>query len=82
MRFIDNQNEHDPAVNLALEEYILRHAQTDEDLLLFYINAPSIIIGRHQNTVEEINRDYVEQHGIHVVRRLSGAGLSITTWAT
>lgn len=74
MRFVDNQNEHDPAVNLALEEYILRHAQTDEDLLLFYINAPSIIIGRHQNTVEEINRDYVEQHDIHVVRRLSGGG--------
>jgi lipoate-protein ligase A len=74
MRFVDNQNEHDPAVNLALEEYVLRHAQTDEDLLMFYINAPSIIIGRHQNTVEEINRDYVEQHGIHVVRRLSGGG--------
>ncbi len=74
MRFVDNQNEHDPAVNLALEEYILRNTQTDEDLLLFYINSPSIIIGRHQNTVEEINRDYVEQHGIHVVRRLSGGG--------
>lgn len=74
MRFVDNQNEHNPAVNLALEEYILRNAQTDEDLLLFYINAPSIIIGRHQNTVEEINRNYVEQHGIHVVRRLSGGG--------
>ncbi|MBE0698511.1 MAG: lipoate--protein ligase [Anaerolineaceae bacterium] len=74
MLFIDNQNEHDPAVNLALEEYIHRQAQTDEDLLLFYINAPSIIIGRHQNTLEEINRDYVEQHGIHIVRRLSGGG--------
>jgi lipoate---protein ligase len=74
MLFVDNQNEHDPAVNLALEEYIHRQAQTDEDLLLFYINAPSIIIGRHQNTLEEINRDYVEQHGIHIVRRLSGGG--------
>jgi lipoate-protein ligase A len=74
MLFVDNQNEHDPAVNLALEEYVLRQAQTDEDLLLFYINAPSIIIGRHQNTLEEINRDYVEQHGIHIVRRLSGGG--------
>jgi len=74
MLFVDNLNEHDPAVNLALEEYILRHAQTEEDLLLFYINAPSIIIGRHQNTIEEINREYVEQHGIHVVRRLSGGG--------
>jgi lipoate-protein ligase A len=74
MLFVDNQNEHDPALNLALEEFVLRNAQTDEDLFLFYINAPSIIIGRHQNTLEEINRDYVEQHGIHVVRRLSGGG--------
>jgi lipoate---protein ligase len=74
MLFVDNRNEHDPALNLALEEYVLRSAQTDEDLLLFYINAPSIIIGRHQNTLEEINRDYVEQHGIRVVRRLSGGG--------
>jgi lipoate-protein ligase A len=74
MLFVDNQNEHDPAVNLALEEYVLRQAQTDEDLLLFYINAPSIIIGRHQNTLEEINQTYVEQHGIKVVRRLSGGG--------
>ncbi len=74
MQFVNNQNEYDPAVNLALEEYVFRNAQTDEDLLLFYINAPSIIIGRHQNTIEEINQDYVEQHGIHVVRRLSGGG--------
>ena len=74
MLFVDNQNEHDPALNLALEEFVLRNAKTEEDLFLFYINAPSIIIGRHQNTLEEINRDYVEQHGIHVVRRLSGGG--------
>jgi lipoate---protein ligase len=74
MLFVDNQNEHDPAVNLALEEYILRQQQTGEDLLIFYINAPSIIIGRHQNTLEEINRGYVERHGIYVVRRLSGGG--------
>lgn len=74
MLFVNNQNEHDPAVNLALEEYLLRQAQITEDLLLFYINAPSIIIGRHQNTLEEINQSYVEQQGIHVVRRLSGGG--------
>ena len=74
MIFVDNQDEHDPAVNLALEEYVLRQSTDGEDLLLFYINAPSIIIGRHQNTLEEINRDYVEQHGIYVVRRLSGGG--------
>src|SRR5690242_2051160 len=74
MLFVDNQNENDPAINLALEEYLLRQAQTDEDLLLFYTNAPSIIIGRHQNTLEEINIDYVERQRILVVRRLSGGG--------
>src|SRR5512133_460784 len=74
MLFVDNLNEHDASINLALEEYVLRNAQTDEDMLLFYINAPSIIIGRHQNTLEEINCDYVDQHGIRVVRRLSGGG--------
>ena len=74
MLFVNNQNEHNPAVNLALEEYILRQSQVDEDLLLFYVNSPSIIIGRHQNTLEEINQEYVQAHNIHVVRRLSGGG--------
>lgn len=40
----------------------------------FYINEPSIIIGKNQNTIEEINTEYVERNGIHVVRRLSGGG--------
>lgn len=74
MIFADNLNEHDPSLNLAFEEYVLRHAQTDDDILLFYVNEPSIIIGRHQNTIEEINLPYVEEKGIHVVRRLSGGG--------
>ena len=74
MLFVDNLDEHDPAVNLALEEYMQRQSDLHEDLVLFYINEPSIIIGRHQNTLEEINREYVEEHGIHVVRRLSGGG--------
>jgi lipoate-protein ligase A len=52
----------------------LRNLPDDEDYLLFYINEPSIIIGKNQNTVEEINAEYVEEKGIHVVRRLSGGG--------
>lgn len=74
MLIVDNRNHHDPALNLALEEYVLRHLPLEEGCLLFYINEPSIIIGKNQNTIEEINVDYVEQHGIHVVRRLSGGG--------
>ncbi len=74
MIFVDNDGVTDPRVNLALEEYLLRHVDTEEDILLFYINEPSIIIGRNQNTLEEINHEYVREHGIHVVRRLSGGG--------
>ncbi len=74
MIFIDNENITDPRINLALEEYAFRNLFPDQELFLFYINRPSIIIGRNQNTLEEINYDYVREKGIIVVRRLSGGG--------
>ncbi|MEK3785832.1 MULTISPECIES: lipoate--protein ligase [Paenibacillus] len=74
MLFIDNQGITDPAINLAIEEYALKHLPLDDSYLLFYINKPSIIIGKHQNTVEEINAEYVKDNNIQVVRRLSGGG--------
>ncbi|UOE56672.1 lipoate--protein ligase [Cytobacillus oceanisediminis] len=74
MLFIDNQGITDPRINLAIEEYALKNLDIEETYLLFYINEPSIIIGKNQNTVEEINTEYVENNGIHVVRRLSGGG--------
>ncbi|MBY6050811.1 MULTISPECIES: lipoate--protein ligase [Bacillaceae] len=74
MLFIDNQGITDPRINLAIEEYALKNLDIEETYLLFYINEPSIIIGKNQNTVEEINTEYVEDNGIHVVRRLSGGG--------
>ncbi len=74
MIFIDNKNVTDPRINLALDEYIVRTFSPEEDYVLFYINQPSIIIGKHQNTVEEINAKYVEEKEIIVVRRISGGG--------
>ncbi len=74
MLFIDNKGITDPRINLAIEEFALKHLNIDETYLLFYINRPSIIIGRNQNTIEEINSDYVDKKGITVVRRLSGGG--------
>jgi lipoate-protein ligase A len=74
MIFVDNENITDPRINLAIEEHLLRNLKVEQDILLFYINEPSIIIGRNQNTLEEINLPYVEKHKIHVVRRLSGGG--------
>lgn len=74
MIFIENEGNNDPFLNLALEEYILRNFKQGQDYLLFYINEPSIIIGRNQNTLEEINHSYVEENNIKVVRRISGGG--------
>lgn len=74
MLFIDNQGITDPQINLAIEEYALNNLDINETYLLFYINQPSIIIGRNQNTIEEINTEYVEENNIIVVRRLSGGG--------
>ncbi|HAQ08077.1 MAG TPA: lipoate--protein ligase [Bacillus bacterium] len=74
MLFIENKGITDPRINLAIEEYALKNLDINETYLLFYINEPSIIIGKNQNTIEEINTEYVENNGIHVVRRLSGGG--------
>jgi lipoate-protein ligase A len=74
MRLIDSPTCTDPAINLALEEYVLRNLALDEDLLLFYLNEPAVIIGKHQNALEEINLRFVREHGIPVLRRLSGGG--------
>ncbi|MGM0838694.1 MAG: lipoate--protein ligase [Bacillota bacterium] len=74
MLFIDNKGITDPRINLAIEEYALKNLAIEDTYLLFYINEPSIIIGKNQNSVEEINTKYVEENGIHVVRRLSGGG--------
>lgn len=74
MIFIDNEGITDPHTNLAIEEYCIRNLPNGKDYLLFYINEPSIIIGRNQNTLEEIDQVYIEEHGIKVVRRISGGG--------
>ncbi|MGO3182938.1 MAG: lipoate--protein ligase [Aequorivita sp.] len=74
MIFIENEGNTDPKLNLALEEYALRNFSAENDYLLFYINEPSIIIGRNQNTLEEVNQQYVEDNNIHIVRRVSGGG--------
>ncbi|WP_333660930.1 lipoate--protein ligase [Chishuiella changwenlii] len=72
MLIIDSPS-HDAYFNIALEEYLLYQYPT-EDIFLLYVNAPSIIVGKFQNTLAEINLDYVKEQHIKVVRRMSGGG--------
>ncbi len=61
-----------PYFNLALEEYILKHFE--EECFMLWQDAPSVIVGKNQNALSEINADYVRENNIPVVRRLSGGG--------
>lgn len=66
--------DHEIGRNLATEQYLMNNVDFDEPLVLFYYEEPCIIVGRNQNTLEEINADYVREHHITVTRRLSGGG--------
>ncbi len=62
----------EPYFNIAAEEYALKHLT--DDCFMLWRNEPSIIVGKHQNTLAEIDVDYVKNNNIKVVRRLSGGG--------
>lgn len=61
-----------PQLNCALEEYLL--TERPGDVLLLYINLPSVIVGRNQSVEAEVDTDYCRRHGIPVLKRLSGGG--------
>ena len=63
----------DPDYNLALEEYLLTSGRSG-DILMLWQNYNTVVIGLNQNAEEEIDRSYVEEHGINVVRRKTGGG--------
>lgn len=67
-------NSHQPQFNLAMEEYCFTRLTQYDKIFLLWRNEPSIIVGKHQNTLQEINLPFVREHGIHVVRRISGGG--------
>ena len=58
--------------NLAAEEYLLKNFS--DDIFMLWQNEPSVIIGKHQNVWDEINRNYIQEKHIKVVRRYSGGG--------
>ena len=65
---------HDTAFNIAMEEYCFKKLKDEDEIFLLWINEPSIIVGKYQNTIEEINTEYTREKGIHVIRRISGGG--------
>lgn len=62
----------DPYWNLAAEEYLLKYI--DEPVFRLWRNDKSVIVGKNQNTIAEIDYDFVTRNNIPVVRRLTGGG--------
>lgn len=72
MKWINQTESVNPYYNLAMEEYVLKNRA--DDVFLLWQNDNTIVIGRNQNTLEEINLDYVKEQNITVARRMSGGG--------
>ena len=64
----------DPYFNLALEEYLFEELGRSRPCFMLWQNDNTIVVGKYQNTAEEIDQAYVDAHGIRVARRLSGGG--------
>lgn len=61
-----------PYLNLAAEEYFLKIS--NHDIFLTYRNEPSVIVGKHQNAMSEVDIHFLNAHNIVLTRRISGGG--------
>ena len=64
----------DPYYNLALEQFVFDRLSRENSYFMLWQNHNTIVVGKHQNTIEEINAAFVKERDITVVRRLSGGG--------
>ncbi len=73
MIYVETASE-DVCFNLASEYYFCTKKRLNEPVYLLWRTTPTLVVGKFQNTLEEIDRAYAEEKGITVVRRLSGGG--------
>lgn len=73
MKYLTNLS-NNPNYNLAFEEYCFKNLPREEDFVYLWINGPAIIVGKNQNTLEEINSEFVKENDIKIVRRITGGG--------
>ncbi len=74
MLLADNRDCTDPALNLALEEYVLRTFRSQGSILILYINTTAVVLGKHQNVAAEANLPVCDALHVPVLRRISGGG--------
>ncbi len=62
----------DPYFCLAAEEYLLKNFS--EDIFMLWQSDNTVVVGKHQNVMAEINYPFVHRNNITVARRISGGG--------
>ena len=60
--------------NLEIEQNLFKHVDNETYIARFWINAPSIILGRFQKKEYEVNQPFIKKHKIEIFRRHTGGG--------
>lgn len=63
---------HNPAFNLAAEEYLFLHSA--ENVAFLYVNNSCVVLGSNQVLRNELNQEFCRAENIPVLRRMSGGG--------
>lgn len=64
----------DAYTNIATDTWLLNNLNAKEPVFALWQNNNAIIVGQNQNTFGEVNQDFVDEHQIEVVRRVTGGG--------
>jgi lipoate-protein ligase A len=64
--------------NFGLEYYFTVEKRLSDTVFLFWQTTPTLMVGKYQNVLEEINKPYADEHNIKIVRRMSGGGTIYT----
>ena len=68
----------DACFNFALEKYAMDELDAAKEYFMFWRTTPTLMTGRYQNTLSEINMPFAKAHRINIVRRITGGGTIYT----
>ena len=74
MKYVIKSNLNDPHRNLAAEEFLTANIGEGTEILFLWRNAPTVVIGKNQNSRAECNLERMKDDGVLLSRRLSGGG--------
>lgn len=78
MKYIEFDNQMRSSHAFAVEEYIMKNPKFEDEYFMFWRTKPTLMIGRFQNTIQEINSQFAKDNDIDVIRRNSGGGTVYT----